>query len=60
MLNIISQASSNENKSYSQYELFKRPKMRIITINLMFNWFVVSLVYYGLSLNSGALAGNFM
>ena len=44
-------------KNYSQYELFKRPKMRIITISLMCIWFVVTLVYYGLSLNVGALAG---
>jgi len=55
---ILKKNSSKVFKSYSQYELFKRPKMRIITINLMFNWFVVTLVYYGLSLNSGALAGS--
>ncbi|XP_076800001.1 solute carrier family 22 member 16-like [Clavelina lepadiformis] len=39
-------------------DLFKRKRMRLITINIMFNWFVNSLVYYGLALNAGALAGD--
>lgn len=34
--------------------------MKLITLNMMFNWFVNSLVYYGLSLNAGALAGNIL
>lgn len=45
-------------ESLSPVELFKRTKMRLVTINMMFNWFVNSLVYYGLSLNAGALAGT--
>ena len=48
------------NDTASPWELFRRPKMRWITLNMMFNWFVNSLVYYGLSLNSGALAGLFI
>ena len=46
------------NETVSPFDLFRRPKMRWITLNMMFNWFVNSLVYYGLSLNSGALAGK--
>nr|XP_039273590.1 organic cation transporter protein-like [Styela clava] len=38
--------------------LLKRPHMRRVTINIVFCWFVVSLVYYGLSLNVGSLAGD--
>ena len=34
--------------------------MKLVTFNMMFNWFVNSLVYYGLSLNAGALAGNIL
>nr|XP_026695296.1 organic cation transporter protein-like [Ciona intestinalis] len=51
----VSEDSSN---SYSPLELFRRRRMRLITINMMFNWFVNSLVYYGLSLNAGSLAGD--
>jgi len=50
--------NANSQKSYSPMELFRRPRMRLITINMMFNWFVNSLVYYGLSLNAGELAGT--
>jgi len=39
-------------------DLFKLPKTRLITFNMMFAWFVCSTVYYGLSLNAGALAGD--
>nr|XP_039273911.1 organic cation transporter protein-like isoform X1 [Styela clava]XP_039273912.1 organic cation transporter protein-like isoform X1 [Styela clava] len=55
-------SSTTESKDYgkifSPIELFRRPKMRILTFNVLFNWFVISLVYYGLSLNVGNLAGD--
>lgn len=60
MNKLFQKKSDKPIKNYSQYDLFKRPKMRTITINLMFIWFVVTLVYYGLSLNIGALAGEFL
>jgi len=44
--------------SYSPIELFRRSKMKLVTCIVMFIWFVNSLVYYGLSLNSGSLAGT--
>nr|XP_039255035.1 solute carrier family 22 member 15-like [Styela clava] len=40
------------------HELFKRRLMKLITLRMMFIWFVCSLVYYGLSLNVGSLAGD--
>jgi len=50
--------SSSQNQNYTPNVLFKREKVRKITLNVMFNWFVNSLVYYGLSLNVGSLAGD--
>ncbi|XP_033635412.1 organic cation transporter protein-like [Asterias rubens] len=35
--------------------LFKTPNMRAKTLNLMFNWFVNSMVYYGLGLSTSNL-----
>ena len=31
--------------------------MRLLTINTMFSWFTVSMVYYGLILNGARLSG---
>lgn len=39
-------------------DLFRTPRLRWRTLNLYYNWFVISLVYYGLSLNSGNLGGD--
>ncbi|XP_076330221.1 organic cation transporter protein-like [Tachypleus tridentatus] len=39
-------------------DLFKTPNMRKKTINVCFNWFVNSFVFYGLSLNTEDLGGN--
>ncbi|XP_078485020.1 organic cation transporter protein-like isoform X1 [Ciona intestinalis] len=49
--------NSNERK-YSSIDLFKRPGIRLTTVKIMFNWFVNSFVFYGISLNAGALAGD--
>nr|XP_039260364.1 organic cation transporter protein-like [Styela clava] len=45
-------------RKYAVTDLFKQPRMRLITCNVMFSWFVISLMYYGLSLNAGSLSGN--
>jgi len=50
--------NTSENQNYSPIVLFKKAKIRKTTLNVMFNWFVNSLVYYGLSLNVGSLAGD--
>ncbi|XP_022084587.1 solute carrier family 22 member 3-like [Acanthaster planci] len=36
-------------------DLFKTPNMAAKTINMMFNWMVTTLIYYGLSLSTGDL-----
>ncbi|CAK8684124.1 organic cation transporter protein-like [Clavelina lepadiformis] len=46
------------NKTYTSFDLFKTKRMRLITLNNMFSWLVISMVYYGLSLNAGSLAGD--
>ncbi|XP_071528745.1 organic cation transporter protein-like [Panulirus ornatus] len=40
------------------FDLFRYPNLRRKTLNIFFNWFVNSGVYYGLSLNTGNLGGN--
>ncbi|KAK3098565.1 hypothetical protein FSP39_020715 [Pinctada imbricata] len=41
------------------WHLFTSRVLLIRTLIIFFNWAVVSMVYYGLSLNSGNLAGDF-
>ncbi|CAK8676580.1 unnamed protein product [Clavelina lepadiformis] len=45
-------------KRYSSLDLFRQKTMALLTLNVMFSWFVNSFVYYGVSLNAGALAGD--
>ncbi|KAK2715486.1 organic cation transporter protein-like isoform X3 [Artemia franciscana] len=48
-----------ETQSYGLLDLLKTPRMRLRTINMCFNWFSNSLVYYGLLLNTDTLlSGN--
>ncbi|XP_077968025.1 organic cation transporter protein-like [Styela clava] len=39
-------------------DLFRRPFIRIVSLVVMYNWFAVNCVYYGLVLNVGSLIGN--
>jgi len=39
-------------------DLVRTPSLRAKTLNCSLNWFANSLVYYGLSLNTGKLLGN--
>ncbi|XP_070567114.1 organic cation transporter protein-like [Ptychodera flava] len=39
-------------------DIIKSPTLRKRSLNLFFNWFTNSLVYYGLSLNTSNLAGD--
>nr|XP_006825792.1 PREDICTED: organic cation transporter protein-like [Saccoglossus kowalevskii] len=43
---------------YTMAALFKTPNLRNRTINICYNWFAISFVYYGLSLNTAALGTN--
>ncbi|OXU17852.1 hypothetical protein TSAR_000893, partial [Trichomalopsis sarcophagae] len=44
--------------SHSALDLLKTPNLRAKTLNVCLNWFANSIVYYGLSLNTGNLVGN--
>ena len=53
----VEQANEEDN-SYSATDLLKTPNLRAKTLNVCLNWFANSIVYYGLSLNTGNLVGN--
>ena len=57
------EAKSDQNdlatRKIKVWDLFRRPRMRIMCFNVMFSWFTVSMVFYGLALNGGNLAGIF-
>ncbi|XP_003706502.1 organic cation transporter protein [Megachile rotundata] len=50
--------TEQEERSYGAVDLLKTPNLRKKTLNVCLNWFANSIVYYGLSLNSGNLVGN--
>jgi len=53
MKSLSNEQSKNQ---YTGIDLFRQGKpMALITINCMFNWFVNSTTYYGLTLNAAAL-----
>ncbi|XP_072014083.1 organic cation transporter protein-like [Amphiura filiformis] len=43
---------------YTQLDLFRTPKLRMKTLIILCNWFVISMVYYGLSLSTSGLGVN--
>ncbi|XP_064652869.1 organic cation transporter protein-like isoform X2 [Lineus longissimus] len=45
-------------RSPNFFDLLRTPNMRKRSLNIFFNWFVNSLVYYGLSLSAGSLGGS--
>ncbi|KAI4492882.1 PREDICTED: organic cation transporter protein [Polistes canadensis] len=49
---------SEDDQVHSGVDLLKTPNLRKKTLNVCLNWFANSIVYYGLSLNSGNLVGN--
>jgi len=51
-------ATASDERSYGISDLFRTPVLRSRAINVAFNWFANSIVYYGLSLNTGNLPGN--
>ncbi|XP_033625384.1 organic cation transporter protein-like [Asterias rubens] len=58
---IVNQDTPQEEVTHSffrqvtQLDLFRTPNMRKKTMNIFYNWFVNSLVYYGLSLGTSSL-----
>ncbi|XP_026294275.1 organic cation transporter protein [Frankliniella occidentalis] len=53
-----SQERQREDVAYGISDLFRTPNMRAKMLNCCLNWFANSLCYYGLSLNTGKLAGD--
>nr|CAB3266152.1 organic cation transporter protein-like [Phallusia mammillata] len=49
---------SSQKNSLSTLEMFRNPTLRKISLILFYNWFVVTCIYYGLTLNATALIGN--
>ncbi|XP_076439518.1 organic cation transporter protein-like isoform X2 [Babylonia areolata] len=43
---------------HSIKQLFKYPRIVVVTLIVFFNWFAAGMAYYGLSLNIGNLGGN--
>ncbi|XP_072032143.1 organic cation transporter protein-like [Amphiura filiformis] len=54
----ISQPNTYEEKAYNIKHLFRTTHLRRVSLVMIFTWFVNALVYYGLSLNTGSLAGD--
>ncbi|XP_076811823.1 solute carrier family 22 member 3-like [Clavelina lepadiformis] len=46
-------------KKYSSIELFKHKYSLLVTLNLIYAWFTNSVVYFGITLNTGNLSGDF-
>ena len=45
-------------ESESMIDLMKRPRMMCRLLNVFINWFVITMIYYGLSMNAASLAGD--
>ncbi|XP_071477581.1 organic cation transporter protein-like [Diadema antillarum] len=52
-----SEASPKERRK-TGVDIFRTPRMRIRSLNIIFNWMVNAMVYHGLSLNSSNLGVN--
>jgi len=52
------EALSQGKTNVKVWDLFRPPVMRILSFNIMFTWFTISMVFYGLALNGGNLAGK--
>ena len=48
---------TNENTE-NMLDLLRRPRMVGRLLNVFLNWFVITMIYYGLSLNAASLAGD--
>ena len=52
------ESKEDSSRNVRLWDLFRQPLMRILCLNVMFSWFTVSMVFYGLALNGGNLAGT--
>ncbi|KAI8504686.1 hypothetical protein Bbelb_178040 [Branchiostoma belcheri] len=51
-------AEPKDTGKYSVLDLVRTPNMRRRSIFVFFNWLVITMVYYGLGLNTSSLGGN--
>ena len=49
--------AAKHEKKVVVWDLFRRPMMRILSLNTMYMWFTVAMIFYGLTLNGGNLSG---
>ena len=49
---------SSAGATYTMVDLFKNSSMACITVNIMFQWFVNTMTYYGLLFGAGELPGS--
>ncbi|CAK8691148.1 unnamed protein product [Clavelina lepadiformis] len=54
----LSEEKQEAAKRVRVWDLFRRPLMRLMSFNVMISWFTVSMVFNGLALNGGNLAGD--
>ncbi|XP_074532223.1 solute carrier family 22 member 7-like [Halichoeres trimaculatus] len=52
------ETQENQDKSYTYLDLFKTPKMRLLSLKTGIVWFGVALTYYGISLNISGFGLN--
>ncbi|CAJ1066812.1 solute carrier family 22 member 7-like [Xyrichtys novacula] len=52
------ETQENQDKSYTYFDLFKTPKMRVLSLKTGIVWFGVALTYYGISLNISGFGLN--
>nr|XP_039252735.1 organic cation transporter protein-like [Styela clava] len=49
---------SQKKKKYFMYDLYRPTMMRFVSINIIYLWFVVAMIFYGLTLNVRTLVGD--
>ncbi|XP_029643865.2 solute carrier family 22 member 3-like [Octopus sinensis] len=56
--NMLEKTIKPKRKNFSFIDLFKTFRLAIITCNICFSWFAMSMLYYGVILNSVDMAGD--
>jgi len=54
----LCEESRNVSQNAGLIDFFRTPRLRARTLNLFYQWFMLSGVYYGLSINATSLGGN--
>jgi len=54
----VDESFSKKIKKYSTIDLFKTRSIRNMTLNILFQWFTCTIIYYGIALNAEDLTGS--